>query len=424
MRSPKRSPLPPVAIEAGAGWPRGPANTSGSRASKADFAVAGPAPAGTAREQSACELTGYPAPPAWVELLAGWPPFGHGCEAPAASPKLRPSGSIAAGSDGSAPVPVRGWAMPAATAAGSGCFSHLDVSKESCAGSSVLSTGLEKSVGTAGVSSSRLRRSATAALFGFGAVSLASFISTRSSSRSGVFWCAASLPLGQPFAPLLVLLLALAPPLGLSSSSPSSGLPGGDPSFCLSCSCLSLSLSCWALRIAFNFCTRFTVVGIRTPSETCFCLCTSSCWPSISQSSAACVSLRCSRKALLAGPSSKPWESSEERDNGSTGRVGPASASPGSSFAFLSISLAEKSAIGTSAPVAATALPHSSLSWSSISTCASRCSGVISTIGRNSMRVGSDVEMACAEVAKNSYSKYFKVCNVESRMSPRYSSRM
>mmetsp|Transcript_19758 Transcript_19758/g.54401 ORF Transcript_19758/g.54401 Transcript_19758/m.54401 type:complete len:250 (+) Transcript_19758:1188-1937(+) len=59
-----------------------------------------------------------------------------------------------------------------------------------------------------------------------------------------------------------------------------------------------------------------------------------------------------------------------------------------------------------------------------MSTWASRCSGVISTIGLNSMRAGRTPEMACADVAKNSYCKYFNVCSVESKMSPLYSSRM
>lgn len=58
------------------------------------------------------------------------------------------------------------------------------------------------------------------------------------------------------------------------------------------------------------------------------------------------------------------------------------------------------------------------------STCASKCSGVISTMGRNSMRAGSTPEMEWAEVAKNSYCRYFKVWRQLSRISPLYSSRM
>mmetsp|Transcript_49238 Transcript_49238/g.115168 ORF Transcript_49238/g.115168 Transcript_49238/m.115168 type:complete len:207 (-) Transcript_49238:275-895(-) len=59
-----------------------------------------------------------------------------------------------------------------------------------------------------------------------------------------------------------------------------------------------------------------------------------------------------------------------------------------------------------------------------MSTCALKWSGVISTIGRNSIRTGSTPDTACADVAKNSYWRYFKVCKVESRMSPLYSSKM
>lgn len=55
--------------------------------------------------------------------------------------------------------------------------------------------------------------------------------------------------------------------------------------------------------------------------------------------------------------------------------------------------------------------------------CASKCSGVISTMGRNSMRAGSTPLMECAEVAKNSYCKYFKVWRQLSKISPLYSSR-
>ena len=45
-------------------------------------------------------------------------------------------------------------------------------------------------------------------------------------------------------------------------------------------------------------------------------------------------------------------------------------------------------------------------------------------MGRNSMRAGSTPEMEWAEVAKNSYCRYFKVWRQLSRMSPLYSSRM
>mmetsp|Transcript_34960 Transcript_34960/g.47170 ORF Transcript_34960/g.47170 Transcript_34960/m.47170 type:complete len:202 (-) Transcript_34960:290-895(-) len=179
--------------------------------------------------------------------------------------------------------------------------------------------------------------------------------------------------------------------------------------------------------MAFSFWTRFTVVGIRTPSATCLRFSASSDAPLINQSRAACVSFPCFRRAFRAGPSSKPCDSNEESDSGSTGAGGSTLAqestpSPGFdllSLANLSISRAEKSVTTSNSPSS-----PSSPSWSSISTCASRCSGVISTMGLNSMRAGRTPDTACAAVAKNSYWRYFNVCSAESRMSPLYSSRM
>mmetsp|Transcript_118913 Transcript_118913/g.265432 ORF Transcript_118913/g.265432 Transcript_118913/m.265432 type:complete len:318 (-) Transcript_118913:737-1690(-) len=317
--------------------------------------------------------------------------------------------------------------MPAATAAASGGFSHLVRSKERCSGRVVNSTGFEKSVGTAGASSLRLRRSAGAAAL-LASAEVAGVPPRRSPSMScggaalaGGCGCAWPSALGA--CSLLDFPLLASPEAAVLSPDAEAG-DVGAPSAEADSPFFSFSFSACARRMALSFCTRFTVVGIRTPSSSFFRFSLSSPWPSMSQSSAACVSFWWRRRARLAGPSSKPCESNEERESGSTGREGPDSSS-GASLAFLSMSLAEKSAMGASAPVAAwTALPPSSLSWSSMSTWASRCSGVISTIGRNSMRLGSILEIACADVAKNSYSRYFSVCRVESRISPRYSSKM
>ena len=46
------------------------------------------------------------------------------------------------------------------------------------------------------------------------------------------------------------------------------------------------------------------------------------------------------------------------------------------------------------------------------------------TIGRNSILAGRTPEIECADVAKNSYCRYFSVCRQLSRMSPLYSSKM
>mmetsp|Transcript_79717 Transcript_79717/g.221858 ORF Transcript_79717/g.221858 Transcript_79717/m.221858 type:complete len:365 (-) Transcript_79717:801-1895(-) len=292
-----------------------------------------------------------------------------------------------------APPPARGCAIPAATAAARGCFSHLDASNASCVGSGVDSISLEKSVGD---SSLRLRRSvAGAGCSRTDAVAGSSKASPESMSGCAAgAWPLAELPLLLAVAPLPPLSPPLSRPCSVARPPES---PSRSRSRSRSRSCSRSSLrrcrSCCALRMALSFCTRFTVVGMRTPSDTCFFFSSSSALPLMSQSRAACVLFWWSRSARRAGPSSKPWDSSEESERGSTGMDG--ASSPGSSRARLSISLVEKSATSS---VAA-----SSLSCNSISTCASKCSGVISTMGRNSMREGSDDEIAWAEVAKNSY---------------------
>mmetsp|Transcript_60789 Transcript_60789/g.131868 ORF Transcript_60789/g.131868 Transcript_60789/m.131868 type:complete len:491 (+) Transcript_60789:469-1941(+) len=311
----------------------------------------------------------------------------------------------------------------------------LEVSKESWGGNGWTSICFEKSVGGGG-SSSRLRRSKPADGFaGFfceedpsmsspesmscGSLRRASrFSSERDSDfrgfRSrGESSSSSSLDV-EPAPPSLSLLprAPVAPLLLEAASAEPSAVPASPRSRSRRC-----AFSACALRMALSFWTRFTVVGIRTLSACCFFLSPSSAWPPLmSQSSASCVLFWWRRSARLAGPSSNPCDSNEDRDNGSTGIEVQTSPFLESSLAFLSMSLVAKSATVSS--------PSSSLSWSSISTCASRCSGVISTIGRNSMRIGNDEEIACADVAKNSYCRYFNVCRVESRMSPRYSSKM
>mmetsp|Transcript_47764 Transcript_47764/g.102377 ORF Transcript_47764/g.102377 Transcript_47764/m.102377 type:complete len:208 (+) Transcript_47764:1377-2000(+) len=108
--------------------------------------------------------------------------------------------------------------------------------------------------------------------------------------------------------------------------------------------------SCWARRFAFNLCTRFTVTGMRTFSSGASAA--SSSPPPMSQSSAAWVLFWCFRNACRAGPSSKPCESSEDKESGSTGKAATAPLaaesrpSPGLlllSLANFSISRTEKS---------------------------------------------------------------------------------
>mmetsp|Transcript_121356 Transcript_121356/g.387934 ORF Transcript_121356/g.387934 Transcript_121356/m.387934 type:complete len:464 (+) Transcript_121356:183-1574(+) len=353
-------------------------------------------------------------PPAAAASRAPGPAVGAAC-----SPKSRPWGSPDPEEEAST---VLFCARPAATAADNGCFSHLLVSKLNCAGREVTSMGLEKSVGTAGLASSKPRRSLTPLPLLFAACPLGSSISPSIRSGGGRAGMSFGGGGGEPLkgfgrSSLLAPCPLLAPPP--ACSLPLSASPPPPPS----ASRFSFIFSAWARRIAFSFCTRFTVVGMRTPSATLFFFSSSSHWPLMSQSMAACVLFWCFRRAFRAGPSSKPWDSKDESDRGSTGKETPESPSAGSSFTFLSMRRAEKSIMPVlGAP--ATSASLSSFFCNSISTWASRCSGVISTMGRNSMRVGRDVEMACAELAKNSYSRYLSVCSVESKISPRYSSRM
>mmetsp|Transcript_45 Transcript_45/g.147 ORF Transcript_45/g.147 Transcript_45/m.147 type:complete len:296 (-) Transcript_45:626-1513(-) len=295
------------------------------------------------------------------------------------------------------------------------------MSKLSCAGRGFVSSCLLKSVGGGGSSRSR-RFAGPAALPELPPSALGCGVGESKPSRSaGAGGAGGGRPVDSGAAADLASALgpwafrALADCAASRSSSASS--------FSSSASCLRRR-SCSARLFALSLSTRFTVVGMRTPSSGTFS-CSSP--PRMSQSIAACVSFLCFRSACRAGPSSKPCDSSEDSESGSTGIAGASPAQESTpSPALLLLSLASFSIRRTEKSVTTSPLfsSFSSASWSSISTWASRCSGVISTIGRNSMRAGSTPEMAWDEVAKNSYWRYFSVCSAESRMSPLYSSRM
>mmetsp|Transcript_61448 Transcript_61448/g.179629 ORF Transcript_61448/g.179629 Transcript_61448/m.179629 type:complete len:318 (-) Transcript_61448:731-1684(-) len=278
------------------------------------------------------------------------------------------------------PLTSRICAVPAATEAGSGCFSHFDASKLSCGGSGMVGICLLKSVGGGGSSRSRRLDGPAAPAWGGGCGGGAESKPSKSAGSAGgagvgagCLSAASCQPLGASEA------LAAGCSVSFSSSS--------------SVSCFRRCSSC-ARRLALSLSTRFTVVGMRTPSSGAFS-CSSP--PPTSQSSAACVLFWCFRSACRAGPSSKPCDSSDDSESGSTGSAGASPAQESTpSPALLLLSLASFSMRRTEKSVT-TSLPSSSFSsasCSSISTCASRCSGVISTMGRNSMRAGRTPEMA------------------------------